>query len=180
MIQYVDATINEKSFFSSLLGVSEDTDFFGHANERAAAYAKSRAAELTTDIDESTSNMLRSAIADGLEAGDMREDIIDAILESNIFSEERATLIADTEVAMANGQGTLADYKVAKAAGVKLKKVWVCDADPCPIFEENQDAGAIDVEDEFPSGDDAETTHPGCLCHTESVIEDDEHDDDDE
>jgi hypothetical protein len=25
----------------------------------------------------------------------------------------------------------------------------------------------------FPSGDDAETAHPGCKCHTESVVEDD-------
>jgi len=49
------------------------------------------------------------------------------------------------------------------------KKIWYCGSDPCPICEENQDAGAIDVEDDFPSGDDAEIAHPGCLCHTESV-----------
>jgi hypothetical protein len=149
---------------------------------RAAAYAQRRSAELVTDIDESTRDMLRTKIAAGLESGAMREDIIDDILDSDIFSDERATLIADTEIAMANGQGALAGYKEAKAAGVKLKKVWVCDSDPCPICEDNQDAGAIEVEDEFPSGDDAETAHPGCLCHTESVVEDDdkESDDDDE
>ena len=72
-----------------------------------------------------------------------------------------------------DGQGALAGYKEAKAAGVKLKKIWVCDSDPCPICEENQDAGEIEVEDDFPSGDDAETAHPSCLCHTESVVEDD-------
>jgi hypothetical protein len=36
--------------------------------------------------------MLRTVIADGVEAGDMRDDIIDSILDSNIFSEARATL----------------------------------------------------------------------------------------
>ena len=156
------------------LGISDQSDFFDHANDRAAAYAKKRSAELVSDIDDSTRDMLRTAIADGLEAGAMREDIIDDIMESDIFSEARATLIADTEVAMANGQGALAGYKEAKAAGVKLKKIWVCDSDPCPICEENQAAGEIDVEDDFPSGDDAETAHPGCLCHTESVVEDDD------
>lgn len=152
------------------LGISEQSDFFSQANTRAAAYAKDRSAELVTQIDESTRNMLREKIAAGLESGAMREDIIDSI--SGIFDKDRATLIADTEVAMANGQGALAGYKEAKAAGVKLKKVWVCDSNPCPICEENQNAGAIEVEDEFPSGDDAETAHPGCLCHTESVVED--------
>jgi hypothetical protein len=52
----------------------------------------------------------------------MREEIIDEILDSNIFSEDRARLIADTEVAMANWQSALAGYKEAKAAGVKVKK----------------------------------------------------------
>ncbi len=99
---------------------------------------------------------------------------------ADFFSEERATLIADTEVAMANGQGALAGYREAQAAGVKLKKIWVTDDDPCDECQENADAGAIDVDDEFPSGDDAEIAHPGCRCHTESVVEYDEHEDDDE
>jgi hypothetical protein len=151
------------------LGISGETDFFSHANERAAAYAKQRAAELVTDIDDSTRDMLRSVIADGLEAGAMREDIIADIIALDIFSDDRATLIADTEVAMANGQGALAGYKEAKAAGVKLKKIWVCDSDPCPICEENQDAGEIDVEDQFPSGDDSEIAHPNCFIAGTSV-----------
>lgn len=161
------------------LGISTDTDFFDHANTRAADYAADRSAALVSDIDDSTRNMLRSKIAAGLASGAMRDDIIADIMDGDTFSEKRATLIADTEVAMANGQGALAGYKEAKAAGVKLKKIWVCDSDPCPICEENQDAGEIEVEDEFPSGDDAETAHPGCLCHTESVVEDDDHGDGD-
>jgi hypothetical protein len=156
------------------LGISEDTDFFSHANTRAATYASERSAELVTNIDDSTRNMLRSKIAAGLESGAMREDIIDSIMDSDIFSEKRATLIADTEVAMANGQGALAGYKEAKAAGVKLKKIWVCTDDPCDECQENEDIGPIPVDSEFPSGDDAEVCHPACRCHTESVVEDDE------
>ena len=162
------------------LGISQKSDFFDHANQRAASYAEERAADLVTLIDDSTRNMLRQKIASGLSSGAMREDIIDDIMDSEIFSEARATLIADTEVAMANGQGALAGYKEAKAAGVRLKKIWVCDSDPCPICEENQDAGEIEVEDDFPSGDDAEVAHPGCLCHTESVVEDEDKDGEDD
>jgi len=109
----------------------------------------------------------------------MREDFIGSIMEdSEIFTEKRATLIADTEVANANGQGALAGYKEAKAAGVNLKKIWVCDSDPCPICVENQEAGASEVEDEFPSGDDAEIAHVSCERHTESVVTEGEGDED--
>jgi hypothetical protein len=163
------------------LGISEESDFFSHANTRAAEYAEQTAAEMVSDIDETTRNMLRVKIAAGLRAGKMREDIIDSIMDANIFSEKRATLIADTEVAMANGHGALAGYKEAKAAGVKLKKIWViADGDCCDECDENAEAGAIDVEDEFPSGDDCETAHPGCRCHTESVVEDDDKEDGDD
>ena len=168
------------------VGISSDTDFFDHANVRAADYAEDRAAWLVTKVDDSTRNALRSVIADGLRAGKMSDDIIDDVFALRdargigIFNEARAAFITDNEVANANGQGALAGYKEAKAAGVKLKKIWVCDSDPCDICAENQDAGAIDVDDDFPSGDDAETAHPGCLCHTESVVEDDEEGDDSE
>ena len=158
------------------LGIPDSSDFFSHANTRAAEYAKDRSAELVTDIDESTRKMLRTKIAAGLEAGAMREDIIDSIMDSDIFSVARATLIADTEVAMANGAGAQAGRDEAVKAGVRLKKIWVTDSDPCPICEENADAGPIDNDEEFPSGDMAEVAHVRCLCHTESVVEDDSDD----
>jgi hypothetical protein len=39
-----------------------------------------------------------------------------------IFSEACATLITDTEVRMASGQGALAGYRGAKAAGISLRE----------------------------------------------------------
>jgi hypothetical protein len=73
------------------------------------------------NISESTRNMLRQRIADGLASGAMREDTIDGL--GDFFDEDRATLIADTEVSLATGQGALAGYKEAQKAGLKLKKV---------------------------------------------------------
>jgi len=162
------------------LGIASDTDFFDHANTRAADYAADRSAEMVSQIDESTRNMLRSKIAEGLASGAMRNDIIADIMDGDIFSEARATLIADHEVAMASGAGAQTGRDEAVKAGVKLKKIWVCDDDPCPICVDNQDAGAIDNDDEFPSGDMTEVAHVNCECHTESIVEDDEKGDDDD
>ena len=161
------------------LGIPEKSDFSAQANDRAAAYAKSRSAEMVKQIDESTRKRLRDIISDELEDGSMREDIIGDILELGLFGEECAELIADTEIAMATGQGALVGYKEARAAGVKMEKIWVTDADPCDICQENADAGAIDIDDESPSGDQCETAHPKCECHTEFVVEDNSVEDDD-
>jgi hypothetical protein len=57
-------------------------------------------------------------------------------------------------------------------------KIWVCDSDPCDVCSENQDAGEMEVEDDCPSGNDAEAAHPGCLCRTESVVEESDSSDD--
>ena len=104
------------------LGIASESNFFDHANERAAAYAQDRSAELVSQIDESTRNMLRTKIAAGLASGAMREDIISDIMDGDIFDEDRATLIADTEVANANGQGALAGYKEAQNAGRRAQE----------------------------------------------------------
>jgi hypothetical protein len=162
------------------LGISDQSDFFDHANDRAAAYAKKRAAELVTDIDDSTRDMLRTAIADGLEAGELREGIIDDIMASDIFSEARATKIADYEIGAATGAGAQAGREEAIKAGVDLEKGWFCDENPCEDCEENQNAGWIPNDEEFPSGDMTEIAHNGCKCHTESRVKDDDNDEGEE
>jgi hypothetical protein len=168
------------------LGISEQSDFFDHANDRAAAYAKDRAAWLVTKIDESTRNTLRNIIADGLAEGKMRDDIIDEIFSmrdadgKGIFNEERAGFIADHEVAMASGDGAQVGREEAIKAGVDLDKGWFCDDDPCELCEENQNAGWIPNDEEFPSGDMTEVAHNKCRCHTESRVKERSESDDDE
>ena len=163
------------------LGIPGESDFFDHANTRAADYAKDRSAELVSQIDESTRDMLRRKIAAGLASGAMREEIIDSIMDlSDLFDEARATKIADYEVGAATGAGAQAGREEAIKAGVKLEKAWVCDSEPCPLCEENQDASPIPNDSEFPSGDMAEIAHNSCRCHTESVVEDDKEESNDE
>lgn len=143
-------------------------------NRQAVAYAQQRAAELVTDIEDSTRDELRGIIARGIDAGATRDDILEEIEGSRLFSEDRAALIADTEIRMANGQGRLEGYRAARDAGVKLKKVWVTDGDPCPSCQENEDAGPIDLDESFPSGDDIDPAHPNCYCSTTTEIEEED------
>jgi len=38
---------------------------------------------------------------------------------------------------------------------------------PCDICDENADAGWIDSEEQYPSGDDGPPFHPNCVCEEE-------------
>ncbi len=94
------------------------------------------------------------------------------IIGGRIAAEDRAALIANTEVAGANSGGALVGMKEAQDAGVGMLKEWGVDSDPCPICEENADAGPIPLDEDFPSGDDAPQAHPGCLCVLVGVVTD--------
>lgn len=164
-------------FLAQLTTPAKD-DLFGQVNERAVAYARDRAAELVSDIEDSTRNDLRGIIAAGLKENIGMDAIAGRIEDAYAFSEERADLIAHNEIAMANSQGVLEGMHSARNAGVALKKVWLPDADACDICEENGDAGPIDLDDDFPSGDDAPTAHVNCRCTMASDIEEDAEGDD--
>ena len=116
-------------------------------------------------IDESTRTMLRNTIAQGLEDNLSVPQLADRIKADYAFSEERAELVAHTEVARASVQGSLAGALEAQDAGVVLQKLWLGGQSPCEeICQPNIDQGAIDLADDFESGDDGPPGHPGCYC----------------
>lgn len=149
-------------------------ELFDKVNDRAVAYARARGGELVSGLEESTREELGGIIADGLEENIGLDGIIDRLQNAYAFSEDRADLIARTEVAMANGNGSLEGMRLARAAGVKLKKLWLPDAEACDECLENGDAGPIDLEDVFPTGDDAPPAHPNCQCDMASEVEEGE------
>lgn len=145
-------------------GFSEE-NITKQVNQRAVAWARERAAEMVSQITETTRDMLRAAIADGLAENLARDQIISDIMDtSDVFSEKRAEFIADTELTNASSQGSLMGMKVAQENGVKLGKYWDCNDEPCPICQGNEDAGVIGLDETFPSGDDAPQAHPRCEC----------------
>jgi hypothetical protein len=95
-----------------------------------------------------------------LEQGWSADRLASALMDSSAFGRDRAEMIARTELIRASNQGTLNGFQ---ASGVVLQKEWTT-FDPCPICEENEEQGPIDLGDEFASGDDAPPAHPNCKC----------------
>lgn len=180
------------------IGADKNDDLVDQVNTSAADWAKFRAAEMVGmrydengdlvpavraeyRIDEATREGIRDIIYNGLEDNVGLEEIISDLEDSYSFSPERAELIARTEITRANNQGDLLAAKDAKEQlGLGLKKVWLTDDDPCELCQENADAGAIELEDEFPSGDDAPPGHPHCECTLIYEVDESEQQNDDE
>lgn len=140
-------------------------DIFDQLNDRALDWAQDHAADLVSQIDDTTQDYIRAAITEGLNNGDGLDSIADDIEDITGFSAERAALIASTEITGANSQGALQGYKQARDDnGVTLFKAWLITDEACDICQDNSDAGPIDLDDDFPSGDDAPPAHPNCRC----------------
>jgi hypothetical protein len=155
----------------SQLGSTVDANsIVEQVNERALSWARDRAAELVSfdDTDpilaQTTRDMIRADIADGIENNLSTGQIGDILEENYAFSEERADLIAATEITSANSMGSLASYEEAADMGITVQKSWLVLEDGCPVCQENADAGPIDLDEEFPSGDMAPGAHPNCRC----------------
>lgn len=122
-------------------------------------------------ITDSTRNMIaaevRSALAQGLSA----QDLADRIESSAAFSEERAIMVARTEIVMADNAGTYESYR---AAGVPGKR-WLTAQDDRVSDEclESEAAGVIKFDEGFPpDGNDMPPNHPNCRCVVVPVFED--------
>jgi len=81
------------------------------------------------------------------------------------MSKVRAETIARTETCDAL-ESAFMDR--AKDMGVTGKE-WIV-TDPCPICQANGDAGAIPLNDVFPSGDMRPPAHPNCRCALAPVM----------
>lgn len=155
--------------------VQLNVDTSGDAvNSAASTWASSHTDELIQNLDDSTQQMISSAISTGLDEGLSVEDIVAKVQDAG-FSADRAKLIADTEIGNANSQGALEGYKAAADAGVNIMKAWVTvgddgvDADIC---QANEDQGPIPVDDAFQSGHMAPLGHPRCRCTLVPVVDD--------
>lgn len=146
------------------------------ANSRAEAYAEKRSAELIKsgadggELIEATRDMIRGTVLSAIEDGWSNDRLKQAITESYAFSPKRAEVIARTELQMADSAGAMAGYRVS---GVVEKKQWLLSNDTeevCDICQDNADAGAIDLDEDFPSGDDAPPQHPQCRCFVVPIV----------
>lgn len=171
------------------MGVTNAGDLVNQVNERAVAVAKDRAAEMVGmkfnsagelvenpdaqwAITQSTRDMLKDVIANGLQDNIGIDAIMDNIEAMGGFSAERAEMIAETEVRKANSQAALDGYTAARDdLGIPMKKEWLLGENPCDICQANADQGPIDLDEPFESGDDAPPGHPWCECALSPVVD---------
>lgn len=150
---------------------SATSDLVDEVYDNAVKWSETRAASLLGanpdspfSIDESTRTMVRGTITKGLADNIGTSAIAKSLQEAYAFSEERAELIAFTEVTSANSEGALEGYHQAAKLGIKMGKSWLKLEDACQICASNAAAGVIELDDPFPSGDMAPGAHPHCRC----------------
>ena len=134
--------------------------------QQAMNYAQNRTATLIKGLNDETRDLMRQTIEkavkekrgiDGL-ARDLRKTFDD-------MTKVRSQVIARTETCDAL-ENAFMDR--AKDMGVSGKE-WIV-TDPCPICEDNGNAGAIALNDTFPSGDLRPPAHPNCRCALAPVM----------
>jgi hypothetical protein len=144
-----------------MIGVSP----FSKVPQRVKDYIAEHSLEqIGSDLDKTTVDEIRTILVNGLEAEKPFSTIIAEIKQAGAFSRQRAETIAVSEIGNAFSQGTLGAAKDVAADGVVMEKSWLAEDEPCPICEENANADWLDVDEDFPSGDDAPLAHPNCLC----------------
>ncbi|MFI5266771.1 MAG: phage portal protein [Chloroflexota bacterium] len=143
-------------------------DITGKANADAVTWAREHAAELLGKdgsggmLSDTTRAMLKRSLTDAFNRGLTPDALAAELIEDYAFSDTRALLIAETEIAMANSHGQLMGYT---AAGL-TEKSWLLSNDEgvCPVCEGNAKKGWIPIGDKFPGGVQAPLQHPNCRC----------------
>lgn len=171
----------------ALLGV-DDEGILDQTFTESREWATARAAELVGKrwedgelvdnpdaewaITDSLRDDLRAAVSDAIDQGLSAADLADNIEDMAGFSAERAEMISRTEIVNANNQAHMTAFR---SSGVVDQKEWSTSNEEsvCEDCQGNEDEGAIDLDDDFQSGDDAPTAHPMCICVLVAVVNED-------
>ncbi len=149
---------------------------FDLTNERAVDYLEYYAAELVTGINDTTRDYLATIITNGVRDGQSYTQIANVI--STRFAEfagkvkggshirSRAELVSITEVGNAFAEGNRIIVKDLQAGGLAMQKKWLTRGDDrvSKGCLKNQAAGWIDIDEDYPSGDQRPLRFPGCRC----------------
>jgi SPP1 gp7 family putative phage head morphogenesis protein len=144
---------------------------FDATNQRVIDWADRHAAELIDGISETTRDAINNAVAEALEQGSIK-DLYAEILDA-VGNEQRAELIARTEVMTAANEGQREGWRQAVDEGVLPETTtvaWIATGDEgvCPLCEA-LDGQTRDIDGEYPDdGGDGPPLHPRCRC-TEGI-----------
>lgn len=143
-------------------------DFLDHQDPHAIEWARTHAADMLSSdgaggkLADATRNMVQETITEAMKSHATNDELAAALREAYAFSEQRAELIARTEVANALGAGGLAG---AKAVGMQSKS-WLLsnDENKCALCIANAEQGWIAIDKPYVSGALAPGQHPNCQC----------------
>lgn len=156
----------------------DDPSVISSTQSIATRYAEKRAAEMVGmkygadgelvpnpsahwAISDTTRDRLREIVKNAFEEKTPFSELIEDIRNADIFSEERAAMIARTEVSTAQVK---ANFGFWKDSGAVTKTKWLAlGPDPCPVCLRN--AGEVrKIGERFPSGEEMPLAHPNCSC----------------
>ena len=148
-----------------LSGGEDELDaMLDQANGQASKWAAEHAAELVTEIQQTTRDGLNELVDTALKAGATNAELAEAIAEYTGFDDVRCDLIATTETAFADVQGNLAGWK---ESGVVEGKTWIVAQDEVCDECEAMDDQSVPLDDSFDyDGEavDGPPGHPRCRC----------------
>ena len=143
------------------------------ANPRAVLWAQENAAELVKGVSQTTRDALNRLVTQAQTEGWSTKQLIDRIVADHAFSEDRATLIARTELQRSAKAGQIESWSAsARLSGLKfLKRVVLgMNENRCIACRSAVTEGAIPLEDSWTVGF-SPPFHPACYCSMVASID---------
>lgn len=162
-----------------MVGLENDArEMLDLMDEDALDFARHRAAELVGkqivdgklrenpnpkwSINETTRNGLRNLVSEAITLGWGPGELQQRILDSFFFSDQRAEMIARTELAHAHVQGTLEGWR--STGVVAGKRSILADTHPFEdVCDENELQGVVPLDEPFQDGSMGPPYHPNCV-----------------
>lgn len=139
------------------------------ANNAAADWALSYGYELVRGLLATTRDRLQREIAEYIRNSETIGQLMRRIAAGGVFGEDRAMMIAVTEVTRAFAEGNLAAWR---ASGVIERRRWNSNNDElvCPVCGP-LNGQVVGLDEPFGDGVAAPPAHPRCRCWTTPVVE---------
>ena len=165
--KYGEDVVEELTEAAELAITDTFPEMGSEATRVAAEYARARGAsllQLTGDLNlvDLTRRRVNELVAETIEQGESLGTLTRNLREDFAFSRERASAVARTETATAQGQGA---QRAAMSQGLD-EKSWLTQGDSLveAECEMNEKVGWIKLSAIFPSGKETIPEHPNCRC----------------
>jgi SPP1 gp7 family putative phage head morphogenesis protein len=177
----VDAAVSGADEAAAQLAIADD-DVLRLMRRRATAWAESRGAEMVGmkyvngelvpnpnavwQITDGTREWLRPIVRQAMDEGWSSQELANRVAESPAFGRERAEMIARTEIARADIEGSVIGWD---ESGLVDQKEWLTAPDCCDVCQA-MDGEIAPLNGKFKGGKDV-PLHPRCRCSVLPVVD---------